>query len=402
MNESFKSARLPSSSTKTILVMDNSAHMIRGGGQLFVGQIVEMIRKYKIGRTRLLNSEVIGNDFINLLICNKFDSISRLLSLNFPRMAIMRYISRILEEAAYFIRIRRISSSIPKKSLYDLVLSNDITDLIILVKRRIRAKKVIVVMHNPYLRRIIERNYSSLAEKLLDPMHYLGIVASSHKTTFISLNPEQTSILKSHFRNSIVEIPNGIDTDKYSPLEETNKDGYILFVGRLDENQKRISLLLDLIEKLDFKNKKLVILGEGNARPVYEKYAFERSLSEFVQFTGRVDENDKINYYRKASLFVSASVNEALSYTFLEAMSCGLPLVSYRNDASDLLIRDGFSGYIVENQNEFVQKVNSLLNNQNRLMEFGKNARQEVVRNYSQKSMFSKYQEVFSHLINTM
>jgi glycosyltransferase involved in cell wall biosynthesis len=57
---------------------------------------------------------------------------------------------------------------------------------------------------------------------------------------------------------------------------------------------------------------------------------------------------DVERFYKSSDLFVSSSDIEGLSIAYLEALSCGLPLVATKTAGTDELIRNGENGYFIE------------------------------------------------------
>lgn len=108
----------------------------------------------------------------------------------------------------------------------------------------------------------------------------------------------------------------------------------ILFVGRLDE-QKGLKLVInafkDIAEKLP--SAKLYIVGNGNYDhflPLCEGYR------DRIVFTGKMKRCDLEKMYRTASLGVLPSYHEQCSYTIIEMMKFGIPLIT--SDRMDNLI----------------------------------------------------------------
>ena len=129
------------------------------------------------------------------------------------------------------------------------------------------------------------------------------------------------------------------------------KDNTILAVGRL-ENQKGFHHLLDIwaIVESNNPNWQLYIIGEGEDRSILEEKILSYNLQNVV-LTGRV--NNIEEYYKKASLVVSTSLQEGLPMTMIEAQSFGIPIISfdYMTGPRDI-ITDGSDGYIIEGSNQ--------------------------------------------------
>jgi len=108
----------------------------------------------------------------------------------------------------------------------------------------------------------------------------------------------------------------------------------IVFVGRISPN-KRIEDVIRVFacyQRYHEPNSRLFLVGDHRG---YEKY-YDR-LQEMVQklrveevvFTGHVDDEDLVAYYRLADLFLCLSEHEGFCVPVLEAMAVGLPVLAY-------------------------------------------------------------------------
>lgn len=99
----------------------------------------------------------------------------------------------------------------------------------------------------------------------------------------------------------------------------------ILFVGRLDEI-KGLKYLISAFEKIAdrYPNAHLVIAGDGDFQPYLEQ---SRKMMGRVSFLGRVQSKDLEDVYRSAYIGVIPSFHEQCSYTAIEMMRHGIPIV---------------------------------------------------------------------------
>lgn len=123
------------------------------------------------------------------------------------------------------------------------------------------------------------------------------------------------------------------------------KEKIILNSGRL-VNEKGQKLLIDAFSLVDRKDWKLVILGDGYLKSELESRVSELELSERVILKGSVDDVEK--WLGKASIFAFSSISEGYPNALLEAMSVGLPCVSFDCNAGPRdLIKHGENGFLV-------------------------------------------------------
>ncbi|SEJ50699.1 Glycosyltransferase involved in cell wall bisynthesis [Dyadobacter sp. SG02] len=126
----------------------------------------------------------------------------------------------------------------------------------------------------------------------------------------------------------------------------------VISVGRLTF-QKGFDLLVDawgqLPERLR-KEWKLLIIGDGEDKPLLEKKITELGIGDSVQLVGATKK--VLNYFEDASVYCMSSRFEGLPMVLLEALAFRLPIVAYRCDTGpEELIEDGRNGILVEAEN---------------------------------------------------
>ena len=80
-----------------------------------------------------------------------------------------------------------------------------------------------------------------------------------------------------------------------------------------------------------------------------------------VDGLGRIDPDEVYEYYAIGDIFLSASTFEVHSMSYLEALSCGLPLVCREDKSIEGVIFHGENGFIYRTEREFIKYVSKLL-----------------------------------------
>lgn len=144
-------------------------------------------------------------------------------------------------------------------------------------------------------------------------------------------------------------ICNGIDTDHYVPAQERmlRPPLQILCVARLIR-RKRICLSMHAVKAalnagLDVH---FNIAGEGNLLSSLQQHARALGLADRVHFLGRIERQQMPGIYQKNHLFLMTSRHEGMSNAMLEAMACGLPIVTTFCEGVEELIDD--NGIVVQ------------------------------------------------------
>ena len=162
-----------------------------------------------------------------------------------------------------------------------------------------------------------------------------------------------------HSRDNIVVIPNSLPfiPKRASNLNETS----IIMVGRLvpvKGYERVIGLAKEL--KANYPNWKIKIFGEGELKEEIINLIQGNNLNNITLYN--FSKNIDLEYI-KSSIYLSTSYSEAMPMVFLEAMSCGLPVVSFRNEGAEVLIQDGTEGYIVDNEDQLIKITSQLIEN---------------------------------------
>lgn len=184
-----------------------------------------------------------------------------------------------------------------------------------------------------------------------------------------------TEIYKRMGFNTIY-IPHFKSDLNYEKSGLTNK--IVLSVGRITE-AKRQWILIDLWNRIvhhhQIKGWKLHIVGEGNLKQTYIDKIKQLKLENYIQILPPKKQVE--DYYKNSSIFILTSQSEGFGMVILEAMSFGLPCVSYDcpSGPRDIIINEK-TGYLVPNNNfeELEKTVLSLFQNSEKLREFGENA----------------------------
>jgi glycosyltransferase involved in cell wall biosynthesis len=93
-------------------------------------------------------------------------------------------------------------------------------------------------------------------------------------------------------------------------------------------------------------NIKYLVIGRGDDQPRLAQLAIDLGVSDRVIFAGFVPTADLVEHYRLADAYVMPS-QEGFGIVYLEAMACGVPVVSGDADGSADPLQDGKLGWRV-------------------------------------------------------
>lgn len=198
---------------------------------------------------------------------------------------------------------------------------------------------------------------------------------------------------------NIVAIPNPIT---FVPKSFSNcEHKRAIAMGRISK-QKQYDVMLRIWQKVVEKNPdwSLVVFANGGKPEKLKKLAIELKIEANFEVypTTRDVEKELIN----SSLYLMTSKYEGFPLVLLEAMSCGLPPVSFACKCGPKdMITNGLDGFLVEpgDESNFVNKINFLIENESKRKEMGQNAAKSIQR-FSEEKVMKKWNGLFLELTN--
>ena len=215
----------------------------------------------------------------------------------------------------------------------------------------------------------------------------------------------------------ILLIPNSVNTSRFMPVESVQKDllrkrlnlpqnaTIAIYTGRL-VSYKGLPLLLKVWDEIRRKHENilLILAGTGgldihNCEEVLREYVKANRLENDVVFTGAVQNVPE--YLQASDLFVFPTENDAFPSSIVEAMACGLPVVSTPVGAIKTIITNGKTGLLIQpgNAEQLYQALDIVLSNEEMASRLGKAACQSVQDLYSTEIVSKKYLTLFQGLV---
>lgn len=206
------------------------------------------------------------------------------------------------------------------------------------------------------------------------------------------IKKEKVFIVKSVGVNSAKFDPNIVKVYDFKSGKKV-----VLMIGRALWH-KGIKEFYEAAEILNDKLK-FVFVGdiyEGNKSSANRAFLENKSV-EWIRWSDEIAE-----LLKGAYMFVLPSYKEGFPRTVLEAMSMAKPCVVTNATGCNEAIKDGFNGLLceVKNSRDLARKIEILANDEKMALEFGKNARNEVLEKYDEKIISQKYLEIYRKFIS--
>lgn len=248
--------------------------------------------------------------------------------------------------------------------------------------------------------------YFAFEKFLFASLDHICTVSKNSLEFYQSKYPDQ--------REKFSFLPTWVDPDVFYPTGEPKiaireklccvnkflpiKKEWILFVGRLQEQKAPIRLIDSFFEYHKISSMAcLIIIGEGNLIRDIEKHVKKLNIENNVFLVGNMGQEMLADFYRASDVLLLTSNFEGMPRCVLEALGCGLPVVSTDVGEVKRVVKNGFSGEVVEDFSPMtiLKGIEKVLDNPNR---YSKNNCLKTVSEYHPQIVL---QPVFERIKNS-
>lgn len=275
-----------------------------------------------------------------------------------------------------------------------------------------KQKKGRLVVH--YHMDLVGRGWRRFVYRLYNFIVLPLIVRTADNILVTSADYLEQSLLKKYtakFTHKIAVVPNGVDVDFFKPqpsdagLRERhylNGKKIILFVGALDSAHyfKGVNYLLKAVQLLNRQDMKLIIVGDGDLKEVYQDLAQSYGIFDQIIFAGYVPDGELIKYYNLCDIFILPSIDksEAFGLVLLEAMACGKPVIATNLPGVRQVVSSKIDGRLARPKDAWhlSEHIKFFLDHPEAIDRYGEMGRKKVLETYSWdiviKSIITLYQ----------
>ncbi len=195
----------------------------------------------------------------------------------------------------------------------------------------------------------------------------------------------------------------GIDVEKFRSVSRQPEPGRIVCVCRLSP-KKGLDFAIRACAKLRDNNVKFLfeIAGDGPQRQALEKLTGRLNLSDNVKLLGAMPNDQLIELYSRASIFLMPCIKAAdgdmdgIPVSMMEAMACEVPVVSTSISGIPELVENGITGRLAPEKDVDVlaQILKELLADMDKIEQFGKAGRERVLKDFCISKNAKKLREL--------
>ena len=198
-------------------------------------------------------------------------------------------------------------------------------------------------------------------------------------------------------KNNISVINNGLDTDEFSPIEDSIRDtNRLITTASADVPLKGLDYSLKALKILmkDYPNIHLVVIGEYKKGGHTERLIKKLDIKDNVLFKKHISKEEIRELYSTSSVAIVSSLYEGFGYPVIEAMSCEVPLIATNVSSIPELV--GKYGILInpKDENKLSKKIKNILDNYEDYKKTAIQGRQHIIKTFNWSKITSEYEKV--------
>lgn len=225
--------------------------------------------------------------------------------------------------------IKRLKFILRYKNKFDFAIDYATYSLVSSFVARIASKNNALWVHNDYLNfydREVEKYKQFFNQIKVSEFKNIIFVSKFDKNNFETYFPEFKSRLSVF--NNLIDYQKIRQKAKEKIEMKKQEEITLINIGRHDEKQKKLTRIIEAVEKLKKENMKckVLLVGEGLDTPNYKKIVEEKQLEEYIQFLG--PKKNPYPYLAMSDGLLMSSEYEGNPVVFIEAMILGVPIIT--------------------------------------------------------------------------
>jgi glycosyltransferase involved in cell wall biosynthesis len=201
--------------------------------------------------------------------------------------------------------------------------------------------------------------------------------------------------------NNAIVIPNAIFPERFKQVRHSEKDRINLATVTQFYFEGKAKGIMNMLEILNAASNmramkiKYQVVGGG---PYLEQTKTQaKKYNVDVQFTGMIQNPEKI--LENSDIFVYYSHHDSFGIVLLEAMACGLPVVTNEFGPASEIIENGTDGYIATTDDAYLEYLLNLISDAELRTKIGENARKAVEAKFDWAKIVDEYTKIYKALL---
>ncbi|HEX7468976.1 MAG TPA: glycosyltransferase family 4 protein [Methanobacterium sp.] len=268
---------------------------------------------------------------------------------------------------------------------------------------KFKKKPLVVTYHND----IIGTGFANRIANFYNSTALISLLNDADRIIITQPDYIKYSLYLDRFEDKIDVIPNGVDVEKFKPINVPKQKNTLFFLSLLDEfhRYKGLDYLIKslTIVKRIIPDVKLIVGGKGTLLEYYRKMVADADLAENVEFHGFIPDEKIVECYNGASIFILPSISskqEGFGIVVLEAMACKTPVISTEIVGVAADVKKSNSGIIVppKDVDKLAEAIIKILMDENSEI-MGINGRKLVKDKYTWSGIAEKTEKLYNKLI---
>lgn len=272
----------------------------------------------------------------------------------------------------------------------------------------------VIIYHGPYYSAFNKRY--NLMCKVFDKIFLKDYIKQDTKF-IVKSNLAKDFLLKKGIKSKHISVVGvGIDAQMLSTKDDKCKNSLyermlldgdnpkILYVGRFEE-RRNIAFILNVFAKVvnQLPKAKLYMIGDGDNEYMSMIWSLAKKLKidDKIEYQKTIEQKYLSKIYEKSNIFLLPTEYEIFGMVLLEAMYYENVVITTINGGSDMLIKDGKNGYVLEkiDTSEWRQLIVKSIKDKQQTKLIGRKARLTISENYTWDELAEKFEEQYSEVV---
>ncbi len=270
-----------------------------------------------------------------------------------------------------------------------------------------KYKNKVIIYHGPYYDKFNKR-YNLMAN--IFDVFFLRRYKKLD-TFFITKSILASNYLEGKGLKNIHTIGVGIDTNLlsvgdqmthpfYETIRRSSYDIKLLYIGKIEKRRNTL-FLLKILKKLidDNKNACLIVVGKGEKyKDTFFAKAKELKIDDKILYYESIEQKYLPEIYKMSSVFLLPTNYEIFGMVLLEAMYFGIPTITTLNGGSSMLIKNGYNGFIIKNNNLdcWIDTITKIYNDKKLSKEISLNSVKKIKNEFTWGALANKFVKIYN------